>query len=106
MAITLQEVLDYIRRPDIGAGARQQIVEALNAQTRAKRAEAKRGLFPGMRVQFYSNRSFRNVFGKISKVNRINVDLVEEGTGTRWRVSPQLLKPVDASGKPVAEDEF
>jgi len=106
MAITLKEVLDFIRNPDLDRDTRQSIIDALNAQTRAKRAEAKRGLRPGMRVQFYSNRSFRNVFGRISKVNRVNVDLVEEGTGTRWRVSPQLLKPVDAQGKPVEEDEF
>lgn len=106
MSTTLHEVLEFIRDPNLPPGQRSLIIDALNAQVREKRREAKRGLFPGMRVQFYSNRSFRNVFGRITKVNRVNVDLVEEGTGTRWRVSPQLLKPVDAAGQPVQEDEF
>lgn len=106
MAITLQDVLAFIRRDDLGAGARQQIVETLNAQLRAKRREAKRGLYPRMRVQFTSTRTGRVVFGRIDKVNRVNVDLTEEGNGMKWRVSPNLLKQVDAAGKPVTDDEF
>jgi len=106
MATNLQDVLEFIRRPDLGAGARSQIVEALNAQVRAKRREAKAGLYPGQKVTFFSNRSFKQVTGTIRKVNRVNVDLTEDGTGMRWRVSPQLLKPASGPSRDVVGDEF
>jgi hypothetical protein len=94
MAATLKDVLDFIRNPELDRNDRLLIVEALNSQVRAKRAQAKQGLHRGMRVEFYSNRAFKNVIGRIQKVNRVNVDLIEEGTGMQWRVSPGLLKPV------------
>ena len=106
MSTTLHEVLEFIRDPNLPPGQRSLIIDALNAQVREKRREAKRGLFPGMRVQFFNNRTGLNVFGRITKVNRVNVDLTEEVTHLKWRVSPQLLKPVNAAGQPVQEDEF
>lgn len=91
---TLKDVLDFIRNPQLDASDRSLIVEALNLQVRMKRAQAKAGFRPGQTVTFYSNRSFKNVTGVIRKINRVNIDLIENGTGTRWRVSPQLLKAV------------
>ena len=40
--VTIHDVLDFISSPDLSAGDRQHIIDALNYQTRAKRAEAPR----------------------------------------------------------------
>jgi hypothetical protein len=107
MATTLHEVLEFIRGLDLHSHERSTVIATLNTQVRAKRSEAKRGLYPGQRVTFFSNRSYKTVVGVITKVNRVNVDLREEGTGMKWRVSPQLLKPVVGPGdNDVASDEF
>lgn len=90
----LKDVLDFIRNPQLDASDRSLIVEALNSQVRMKRAQAKAGFRPGQQVTFYSTRSFKTVTGTIRKINRVNIDLIENGTGIRWRVSPQLLKAV------------
>jgi hypothetical protein len=92
--INLRDVLQFIRNPQLDPNDRTLIVEALNAQVRAKRAQAKAGFRAGQKVSFYSSRSFKYVTGTIRKINRVNIDLIEDGCGTRWRVSPQLLKPV------------
>lgn len=92
---TLHDVLKFIRDPNLDPNDRSLIVEALNAQVRLKRAQAKAGLYAGQRVQFFSSRTGCTVTGTIKKVNRVNVDLIDT-FGTRWRVSPQLLKPVTA----------
>lgn len=91
--ITLRDVLTFIRNPSLDPNDRMLIVESLNAQARAKRAQAKSGLYRGQTVTFFSSRTGTTVRGKITKVNRVNVDLTDE-FGARWRVSPQLLKPV------------
>jgi hypothetical protein len=93
MATKIKDVLDFIRDPQLDPSDRTLIVEALNAQTRMKRAQAKAGLYAGQRVQFHSTRVGRTVTGTIEKVNRVNVDLIDT-FGTRWRVPPQLLKRV------------
>jgi hypothetical protein len=90
---TLSDVLQFIRNPNLDPTHRTLIVEALNAQVRARRAQAKAGLYAGLQVQFFSNRTGCTVTGTIKKVNRVNVDLVDT-FGTRWRVSPQLLRAV------------
>lgn len=90
--ITVADVLRFIRGPHLDPSDRQLIIDALNAQARQSRARAKDGLRAGMKVTFLSTRTGKAVTGTIKKVNRVNVDLVEEGTGLRWRVSPQLLK--------------
>ncbi len=105
MASTFQDVLEFIRN-NMTSAQRTVIVETLNYQARSKRAEAKQGLRSGMKVSFYSTRSYREVTGVIHKVNRVNVDVVEDGTGTKWRVSPGLLKPVVTSKAPATGDEF
>lgn len=109
---TINDVLNYIRSQALGSTERTLIINAINARTHEARAEAKVGLRPGMRVTFYSRREFRTVVGKVAKVNRVNVDIVEEGNGKRWRASPQLVKPISENpgtgdnNKPVDEGEF
>ncbi|MGH8338018.1 MAG: hypothetical protein ACRETL_14620, partial [Gammaproteobacteria bacterium] len=61
MATTLSEVLQFIRNPNLDPSDRTLIVEALNSQVRAKRSQAKAGLRSGMRVSFFSNRTYQNV---------------------------------------------
>lgn len=92
--VTLSDVLQFIRNPGLNPSDRTMIVDTLNSQARAKRAQAKAGFRPGQKVTFFSNRSFKQVTGTIRKINRVNIDLIEDVTGTRWRVSPQLLKAV------------
>ena len=94
MSTTLQDVLSFIRNPDLDQDDRKSITDALNRQSRDKRADAKRGLYVGMHVSWYSNRVGRAVRGRITKVNRVNCDVTEDVTNTRWRVSPQLLETV------------
>ena len=91
MAATLQDVLDFIRNPALDLDDRQALVDALNQQQRARRSQARQGLYEGMRVTWYSTRSGRQVTGRITKVNRVNCDVMEEISGVKWRVSPQLL---------------
>lgn len=93
---TLHDVLQFIRNPNLDPSDRTLIVEALNSQVRAKRAQAKAGFRPGQKVTFFSTRTYQQVTGVIRKINRVNIDLIEDVTGTRWRVSPQLLKAVTA----------
>lgn len=90
--VTIYDVLDFVQDPDLDPDHHRRIVEALNRRVKAKRQEAKAGLRPGMRVTWFSTRSFRQVVGRIEKVNRVNVDVLEEGTGVKWRCSPGLLK--------------
>jgi len=107
MATNLRDVLEFIRNPDLSRSDRECIVDALNSQVRAKRSQAKAGLHRGQKVTFFSNRAFKMVTGVITKVNRVNVDIKEDVTGQKWRVSPQLLKAaVTGSDKPVEGDEF
>ena len=91
MAVTLQDVLAFIRNPALDLDDRQAVVDALNQQQRARRVAAKRGLYPGQKVTWYSTRMGRQVTGHITKVNRVNCDVTEECNRMRWRVSPQLL---------------
>lgn len=91
--VTIHDVLDFINDPNLDAIDRRRIITALNEQVKSKRREAKRGLYVGQRVTFFSNSAYRNVAAVIDKVNRVNIDLTEEGTGVKWRVSPQLIKP-------------
>lgn len=91
--VNLKNILDFIRSPNLDSNDRLLIVEALNAQACLKRAQLKQGLYAGQLVQFFSSRTGCTVTGTIKKVNRVNVDLIDT-FGTRWRVSPQLLKAV------------
>ena len=105
--VTLSDVLAFIRSPEFTSADHTAVVHAVNNRAKAKRSEAKQGLYAGQRVTFYSTRSFRNVTGRIDKINRVNVDLTEEGTGVKWRCSPGLLKPastVDAAGGAVSAE--
>ena len=94
MATTLNDVLTFIINSSLSREDHNQIIEALNFQARTKRAEARQGLRAGMKVTFVSTRTGRHVVGVIQKVNRVNIDVIEEGNGIKWRVSPGLLKPV------------
>jgi len=91
MATTLQDVLSFIRNPELDLDDRQAIVDTLNRQQRDRRADAKAGLRRGMKVSWFSNRVGRQVTGHITKVNRVNCDVTEDGNMMKWRVSPQLL---------------
>lgn len=91
--VTIHDVLDFINDPDLSADNRRKIIDALNSQSKMKRREARAGLYEGQRVTWWSSRNYRNVTGRIDKINRVNIDVIEEGTGVRWRCSPQLLKP-------------
>lgn len=94
MATTLQDVLKFIRDPKLDFDDRQAIIDALNSQTRARQQAAKAGLHVGMQVTWYSPRYCRQVTGRITKVNRVNCDVMEDGNCFPWRISPQLLTPV------------
>ncbi len=94
MTTTLNDVIEFIRNPLLGDAERSVIISTLNSQVRIKRDRAKAGFRRGQTVQFYSERQGRTVTGTIRKINRVNIDLLEAGTGAKWRVSPQLLKPV------------
>jgi len=91
MAVTLQDVLAFIRNPALDLDDRQAVVDALNQQQRARRSAAKRGLYQGQKVSWYSTRSGRQVTGVIKKVNRVNCDVWDDVQKVTWRVSPQLL---------------
>lgn len=105
MAATFLEVLEYIRNPKLDPNDLNLIIKEIKAQTRLRRSAARNGLRVGHRVTFTS-RTTGPVFGVVIKVNPVNVDVVEEGTHIRWRVSPSLLKHVDDNGNDVIDDEF
>lgn len=90
---TLHDVLDFIRDPNLDVHDRALIIEALNAQTRAKREQQKAQFYPGQRVSFYDKGVGRDRFARVQKINRKNIDVREENTNYPWRVSPGLLKP-------------
>ena len=92
--VILKDVLEFINRPYMTTEERRAIVEAVNTQSRAVRADAKAQLRTGMRVTFLSTRAGREVVGRIVKVNRVNIELVEDGNQMRWRVSPSLVHKV------------
>lgn len=94
MATTLQDVLKFIRDPKLDLDDRQAIIDALNSQTRARRQAAKAGLRVGMQVTWYSSSTGQQMSGRITKINRVNCDVMEDGNGFPWRISPQLLSPV------------
>lgn len=94
MATTLQDVLKFIRDPNLDFDDRQAIIDALNAQTRARRQAAKVGLHVGMHVTWYSTAACQRVSGRITKINRVNCDVMEDDNGFPWRIPPQLLSPV------------
>lgn len=91
MAATLQDVLDFIRNPALDLDDRQALVDALNQQQRARRSQARQGLYEGKRVTWYSTRQGRQVTGVIKKVNRVNCDVYDDVQKVTWRVPPQLL---------------
>lgn len=93
--VTIHDVLDFINDPDLTLDNRRKIIEAVNRQSKVARSRAKAGFYVGQKVTWFSNRDFRQVVGRIRKVNRVNVDVIEDGSGMRWRCSPQLLKPAD-----------
>jgi len=92
MAATFKDVIEFIRNPQLSSTERSLIISTLNEQTRVKRVQAKAQFRVGQPVMFYSERLCRNVTGTIRKINRINIDLIEAGSGAKWRVSPQLLR--------------
>ena len=92
MAITLSDVLKFIRDPELDLDDRQAIVDALNQQQQARRSQARQGLYEGKRVTWYSVRQGRQVTGTIKKVNRVNCDVWDDVQKVTWRVSPQLLE--------------
>ena len=93
MQITLNDVLDYIESLEVGDTRRTKIIDCLNRQSRASRAEAKAQFHVGQTVTFIAN-TYQHITGTIRKINRINIDVVDSATGRKWRVSPKLLHPV------------
>jgi hypothetical protein len=69
----------------------------LKAAHTAKSVEAGARFRPGDVAQFYCAKKGRTITIKINKINLKSVNGTDVATGTPWRVSPQLLKPVPAA---------
>ena len=91
-AITISDVLSFIQGTQMSRSDRDQIVTALKRQFKTERAVAKSAFCTGQKVS-WSDRYCAPHTGIIQKINSVNITVIETGTGTRWRVSPNFLKP-------------
>jgi hypothetical protein len=90
--ITIKDVIRFLSENELSSEDHNALVQALNARVKAKRNAIKAQFSVGQLVTFFSVRSGCHETGKITKINRKNIDLTAVN-GVRWRVSPQLLKP-------------
>jgi hypothetical protein len=89
MSTTLQDVLGFVMCST--REQRESIMQAVRYATQRDASHARMEFRPGSTVKF-KNRYGTIVHGIVKKVNRKNIDLVEDGTGMRWRVHPSLLE--------------
>lgn len=89
--ITIKDVLSFIQGSQMSSSDRNQIVAALKRQFKTERAIAKSVFHVGQRVSWADKYCAPHI-GTIQKINSVNITIVETGTGTRWRVSPNFLK--------------
>jgi len=92
MITNINDVLDFIRSNRMTVNERDLIVNAVNVAKRRLGQSIARKLSVGMTVSFYSLKRDRMVIGQVDKINNVTVQLTENDTKVKWRVSPELLK--------------
>ena len=91
--INLSDVLTFIYNQST-AEDRRAISEAFNSVRKDASRQAAAGLSVGDLVEFFSEKQYRTVRAKVTKINRMTIHCVDVSSGTRWRCSPGLVKKV------------
>jgi hypothetical protein len=76
--------------------SKEEIHEAWSIMQQANRMAEQRAamdFYPGQRVSWESKRRYGNrVFAIIERINKTSITAREEGTSTKWKISPSLLR--------------
>lgn len=91
--LNLSDVLTFIYNQST-AEDRRAISEAFNSVRKDASRQAAAGLRIGDTVEFFSEKQYRTVRARITKVNRMTIHCTDVNSGTKWRCSPGLVKKV------------
>ena len=87
-----KEFIDFIFSPAFTLADHREVIAALNELAKQRQRRAASQFHVGSRVMWDSTRTGRPIHGRVTKINRKNIDVTDD-VGNRWRVSPSLLRP-------------
>lgn len=93
MAQSFASILAAINSSNLTIDEARELSRALNAAVTRLQHDAKRELRIGQTVSFRT-RDGGIVYGTVKRFLTKNVEIIDNGTGMRWRVSPSLVKPM------------